>query len=537
MYEDSGLWYGTENDIQTALDRFKTNPPKFSYIGYSLSNKCNVLSVYNQFNRFYRKRGYSKYLNKSTMTLYLHKDVNIDLILNAEESLYDTNKETKFFVNTFNKDGSSTKMKYNLDQVYKHFLAKLDRMYDPNNDYYNLNGILVNAKNISTDNYQSNEYPIIPFGQQMWIFLNEPKISNQTRTFITACAICCLEKNDNHHQSIFSAMHNFNSFNVSNFNCYIKNTFNELKLNQYIIDQDNHRKIIQNHTVNIKSPINNIQNKTKEITANQKEITEKSTDRIFELQHNLVNMIRSKNSIQSSIENKNETRIVGRIGMGLISIPKPTPTKIANLRQNSIIITRYLRSVLYQKSTNSMIKKYEIRDKSIHKECLEDLLNKIIIKKNSKIVILSYIIIKKNSEYIIQHIDKTTPVKNLPSYLNAQITPSLGMGYVIVVLCCKQQLIPELNINDKNFSIAVLYTQGGIEKIKDNIMNYLKLDSEFSRPIIYQFKENKFNQMSILNAVDTTKAYFATWDIVSFKEIEEKLISNTIEDHIKFKIL
>ena len=41
--------------------------------------------------------------------------------------------------------------------------------------------------------------------------------------------------------------------------------------------------------------------------------------------------------------------------------------------------------------------------------------------------------------------------------------------------------------------------------------------------------------MSILNVIDTTKAYFATWDISSFKIIEEKLISNTIEDHIKFE--
>lgn len=103
----------------------------------------------------------------------------------------------------------------------------------------------------------------------MWLFLNEPKISNQTRTFITSCEICCLEKNDNHLQCILSALHNFNSSNVSNFNCYIKNTFNELKQNRYIIDQDNHLKKMQNPRVNIKCPINNLQHKTTDETENE----------------------------------------------------------------------------------------------------------------------------------------------------------------------------------------------------------------------------------------------------------------------------
>ena len=37
-------------------------------------------------------------------------------------------------------------------------------------------------------------FPVIPFGQLLWSFINEPKIANQARTWITALAIRTLKK-------------------------------------------------------------------------------------------------------------------------------------------------------------------------------------------------------------------------------------------------------------------------------------------------------------------------------------------------------
>ena len=105
MYEDSGTWYGTEKNIQIAMRQLKLNPPHFSYVGYSLSNKCNILSIYNQFNRFYRKLGKTKYLNKTEMVLYLPSDVPITNIVNNDEYFHKENdNETKFSINALNKN-------------------------------------------------------------------------------------------------------------------------------------------------------------------------------------------------------------------------------------------------------------------------------------------------------------------------------------------------------------------------------------------------------------------------------------------------
>lgn len=201
MYEDSGAWYGTEKNIQIAMRQLKLNPPNFSYVGYSLSNKCNILSIYNQFNRFYRKLGKTKYLNKTEMVLYLPSDVPITNIVNNDEYFHKENdNETKFSINALNKN-IHVQLKFNTNKIYEQFLSGLNGMYNVTDDVYNLE--LINSRdqcisdisfrNCLTDPFNQN-FTFIPIGQLIWLFVNENKISNQTRTFITANSIVLFEK-------------------------------------------------------------------------------------------------------------------------------------------------------------------------------------------------------------------------------------------------------------------------------------------------------------------------------------------------------
>lgn len=180
----------------------KDKPPELSYIGHSISNKCNILSIYNQFNRYNRKQGLTKYLNKATMTLYLPRDVSIQKIV-SNDLIHDVNQnESKFAINIYNKDGQSKQVKFNINLIYEQFKNCLNSKYDANRDFYKLDEIKSNMKYISKECLindslkeliQSDSY--IPFGQLIWLYVTEPKIANETRTFITDNSLCCLENN------------------------------------------------------------------------------------------------------------------------------------------------------------------------------------------------------------------------------------------------------------------------------------------------------------------------------------------------------
>ncbi|KAK8867111.1 hypothetical protein M9Y10_010083 [Tritrichomonas musculus] len=202
MYEDSGAWYGTENNIQIAMRKLKMNPPNLSYVDYSLSNKCNILSIYSQFNRFYRKLGKSKYLNKAEMILYLPSDVPISNIVNDDEYLHkEKGNETKFSINALTKNMNRAQIKFNINMIYEQFLSGLNGMYNGNDDVYNLSLIRshdqcisnISFRNCSTDPYNQN-FSFLPLGQLIWLYVNENKISNHTRTFITANSNVLFEK-------------------------------------------------------------------------------------------------------------------------------------------------------------------------------------------------------------------------------------------------------------------------------------------------------------------------------------------------------
>ena len=74
--------------------------------------------------------------------------------------------------------------------------------------------------------------------------------------------------------------------------------------------------------------------------------------------------------------------------------------RISQTNDDKIIITRYLRTMLFDDHTDSKIRHIEIPNKSIQNGNLGDLLNKIIAAKN--LAILSYSIIK-NDDYIVQY--------------------------------------------------------------------------------------------------------------------------------------
>lgn len=93
------------------------------------------------------------------MILYLPKVINIENILNVDDSLYKKdNNETKFFVNMFS-NGRFVAKKYDINHVYSYLKSNLNNMYDSTNDYYNLSVIRANTENIqniSLDDSPSN---------------------------------------------------------------------------------------------------------------------------------------------------------------------------------------------------------------------------------------------------------------------------------------------------------------------------------------------------------------------------------------------
>lgn len=206
VYENSNGWYGNLRNIQKARDLLETNPPEISYIGYPLFDQCNILSINNQFNKLYKREEYSYYVNKATKTLFLPANIpfkNMFNIKNDDITMFEKNKnESRYAINMFNQDGTLIQSYYDVDQVYNAFLVILNRMYDAKSDYFNINEIFENQQDIidlplsiknQTGFPMNNTNLIIPFGQLVWAFINEPKISNQTRTYIASKAIYYLK--------------------------------------------------------------------------------------------------------------------------------------------------------------------------------------------------------------------------------------------------------------------------------------------------------------------------------------------------------
>ena len=163
---------------------------------------------------------------------------------------------------------------------------------------------------------------------------------------------------------------------------------------------------------------------------------------------------------------------------------------ISQTNDDKIIITRYLRTMLFDDHTDSKIKRFEVLNKSIQTGILDDLLNKIIVLKKN-LTILSYSIIK-NDDYIVQYYNKDESIKKLPKFLNIQIKPAIKTSFRIFVLCDKNDLNSNFDINKNCFQIAILFANNNIDDMKNQIIKYLLLPSSFKKPSFYVLKNSSF---------------------------------------------
>lgn len=256
----------------------------------------------------------------------------------------------------------------------------------------------------------------------------------------------------------------------------------------------------------------NLKTKQSSITSNNDKTTKESTQIHIQIGQNKLSQDSNKDlQVSSSIRSK--IRQIGQI------------------KNDFIIVTSYLRSILFDDNTNSKIKQFEIPNKSSQTGTIGDFIQSIIVLQK-KISILSYSIIK-NDDYIVQYYDGNELIKKLPKFINIQIKPATNTNFRIFVLCDSLQLNSNFEINENCFQIAILYQNKNIDDIKNRIIEYLLLPSSFEKPSIYMFKKNSFIQISSVDEIETIhKPIFAAWEHSIFIQINNYITSHMIKDHI-----
>lgn len=201
-------------------------------------------------------------------------------------------------------------------------------------------------------------------------------------------------------------------------------------------------------------------------------------------------------------------------------------------KSNRIIITRYLKSIIYYEKKNLYIKKFQIENKNDLNGTLSDLLNKIIISKNKSIEILSYSIMMSadNSTYFIHYYDKNTPISKLPPFLNIQIKPSINDDYRIFILCDSSNIAStSFDINKECFSIAIPFS----DVIVDKIFQYLLLPSNFCKPTLQIFKNKKFIAIQSKEEISGIEVpLFAFWNHLQFNKIKKNIINHIVDSQL-----
>jgi len=222
-------WIGKQQEVQKALQLLQSNQPIIKFKQYPIPGQLNILQVHQKV-RFQNRKGMSKwYLNLTSRSLFVPDDIpeeTVNAFIRSKSKSKRTQTEDENFeeidgiepifgdiemcekdailsrdlINMFLGNGKIVQRNFCVRCIHELFSLNLREMYDEQNDTIVMENILNNDKGIDSisltsyteDNEQKNpnsiQFPIIPFGQLVWAFLNEISIQNQTRVWITALA-------------------------------------------------------------------------------------------------------------------------------------------------------------------------------------------------------------------------------------------------------------------------------------------------------------------------------------------------------------
>ncbi|KAK8860803.1 hypothetical protein M9Y10_012480 [Tritrichomonas musculus] len=228
---------GSEEDVKNALDKLKTNPPEIPFNTYPIQGHINLFQINNHVKHLNRNKETKWYLNRTTRTLLIPSNedenevsnflsqFNINVLNDDTQSSIDEDESkidkilwdidfheesailSRYLINIYLQNGKLVQRHFCVECVYDTFLYNLRKMYNEDEDRGIYEEIInddqlipqmsfVECKQFESDKYKNlvQMFPIIPFGQLIWAFINESKISNQTRTWITALALRILRK-------------------------------------------------------------------------------------------------------------------------------------------------------------------------------------------------------------------------------------------------------------------------------------------------------------------------------------------------------
>lgn len=229
------LFVGSDKDVKKARDLFISNPPELPYKSRPIPGHVNLFQVHNNVKKLNRNKKKKWYLNPVTRTLFIpsQEDDNVideffrqfitDASSNTEENdddhndidkiLYDINCHedeavlSRNLIRIYLNDGKLIQRHFCVDCVYESFIYNMRKMYDRvedcpvyeeigNDDQFIPRITFLQCKQIKSETIENlyQVFPIIPLGQTFWAFINEPKIKNQARTFITALILQSLKK-------------------------------------------------------------------------------------------------------------------------------------------------------------------------------------------------------------------------------------------------------------------------------------------------------------------------------------------------------
>lgn len=229
------LFVGSDKDVKKARDLFISNPPELPYKSRPIPGHVNLFQVHNNVKKLNRNKQKKWYLNPVTRTLLIPSKIDdkaideffsqftTDASSNTEGNdddhndidkiLYDINCHedeavlSSNLINIYLNDGKLIQRHFCVDCVYESFIYNLRKMYDSvedcpvyeeigNDDQFIPRIKFLQCKQIKSETIENlyQVFPIIPLGQTLWAFINEPKIKNQARTFITALILQSLKK-------------------------------------------------------------------------------------------------------------------------------------------------------------------------------------------------------------------------------------------------------------------------------------------------------------------------------------------------------
>ena len=191
--------------------------------------------------------------------------------------------------------------------------------------------------------------------------------------------------------------------------------------------------------------------------------------------------------------------------------PQPKISQSSNNSKNSeLIITRYLRSILFDEKVP--IKRFSISDKTKLSGNLIELSDKIL-KPGKKIIL--FFTIEHASNYIVKYYKDTDPIHSLGSYLNIQIKPAIGKEYRICVLCDISKINNDTDINRDCFTFAIAFIEyPSVQDFINRIMSYIdpSKKAKLPNPQLYAFKNSKFiNITKIRDIQNKEMPIFVSW--------------------------